>query len=135
MYNSFPQTVNVEPIEIEMSAGGRTLVTGYLSPSVNKESYTITASAFDKNSIICDDLKVNGSITLPNNTSISKTIIDEDDIIMLTFDPDMYSIDECKQMFEMWQNNFPNHKVIATFKGIKIDLIKDKGMRKGEVVW
>ena len=83
---------------------------------------------------IYGDLDVRGKIKTQQG-DVNTIEIDEDDVIMLTFDPKQYDIDECQQIFQMWQNNFPNHKIIATFKGVKIDLIKDKGNKKKEVSW
>ena len=83
---------------------------------------------------IYGDLDVRGKIKTQQG-DVNTIEMDEEDIIMLTFDPEQYDIDECQQIFQMWQNNFPNHKIIATFKGIKIDLIKDKGNKKKEVSW
>ena len=102
-----------------------TTTTPYISGGVMNGNGTVT---------IYGDIDVQGKIKTQQDDV--KTIeIDEEDVIMLTFDPEQYNIDECQQIFQMWQNNFPNHKIIATFKGIKIDLIKDKGNKKKEVSW
>lgn len=102
-----------------------TTTTPYISGGVTNGNSTVT---------IYGDIDVQGKIKTQQG-DVNTIEIDEEDIIMLTFDPEQYNIDECQQIFQMWQNNFPNHKIIATFKGIKIDLIKDKGNKKKEVSW
>ena len=84
--------------------------------------------------VIDGDLELGGKITIPHG-EIGKATLDEDDVIMLTFDIEQYDVAECQQILEMWQRNFPNHKVIATFKGVKVDFIKDKGRKNNEVAW
>lgn len=102
-----------------------TTTTPYISRGIMNGNGTVT---------VYGDLDVQGKIKTQQD-NVNTIEIDEDDVIMLTFDPEQYNIDECQQIFQMWQNNFPNHKIIATFKGIKIDLIKDKGNKKKEVSW
>ena len=102
-----------------------TTTTPYISGGAMTGNSTIT---------VYGDIDVQGKIKTQQD-NVNTIEIDEDDVIMLTFDPEQYNIDECQQIFQMWQNNFPNHKIIATFKGIKIDLIKDKGNKKKEVSW
>ncbi len=80
--------------------------------------------------------------TLPNEEpkievypKISHYDLKEDEIIMLTFDTDIWSLSQCKEILEMWKTNFPNHKVVGTVKGVEISFLKDENYSKSEVSW
>lgn len=42
----------------------------------------------------------------------------ENDIIVMTFDPDKYHLDEAATAFQTVEKKFPNHNFIGTAKGI-----------------
>lgn len=42
----------------------------------------------------------------------------ENDIIVMTFDPDKYHLDEAATAFQAVEKKFPNHNFIGTAKGI-----------------
>lgn len=60
--------------------------------------------------------------------------LQDNDVIILTFDIDIWSLDEVKQMFNTFVEAFPNHKILAKYNGVEIDIVHiDKD--ESEVSW
>lgn len=53
--------------------------------------------------------------------------VDKGDTIVIQFDQDIFDIDEAQQLLKVFQSNFPENDIIATFKGQEIKgVIKDE---------
>ena len=50
----------------------------------------------------------------------SKLDIKDGDNILITVDLDRYDIEDAQNMLQIFSKNFPNNKVIITFKGIEV---------------
>ena len=50
----------------------------------------------------------------------SKLDIKDGDNILVTVDLDKYYVEDAQNMLQIFQKNFPNNKVIITFKGIEV---------------
>ena len=58
----------------------------------------------------------------------------DNDVIILTFDTEIWDINEAKQMFNAFVDAFPHHKILAKCNGVEIDIVhmeKDES----EVSW
>lgn len=55
----------------------------------------------------------------------SKLDLKENDVILITVDLDKYDVDETYSMFQMICSEFPNNKVVCTFKGITIEKLRE----------
>lgn len=58
----------------------------------------------------------------------------DNDVIILTFDTEIWDINEVKQMFNTFVDAFPHHKILAKYNGVEIDIVhmeKDES----EVSW
>lgn len=58
----------------------------------------------------------------------------DNDMIILTFDTEIWSPNEVKQMFDAFIEAFPNHKILVKYNGVEIDIVhmeKDES----EVSW
>ena len=51
----------------------------------------------------------------------SKLDLKENDVILITVDLDKFDIDETYHMLQIVQKEFPDNKVVCTFKGISIE--------------
>lgn len=66
--------------------------------------------------------------------TIHEDQLKDNDIIILTFDNEVWDVDKIKQWVDYFQQDFPNHKIIAKFNGIQIDIFHvEKDER--EVSW
>ena len=52
--------------------------------------------------------------------------INEGDTIILTFDPEVYELDQIQPIVEYLSEQFYNNKVIAKIKGLDIDIEKSE---------
>ena len=57
---------------------------------------------------------------------ISKLDLKENDVILVTIDIDKYDTPEAYEIFKMIVKEFPDNKIVATFKGIEIEKLKEK---------
>ena len=57
---------------------------------------------------------------------LSKLDINKDDVILMTVDLDVFDIDTTNQMLKIMVSTFPDNKVVATFKGIEINKLREK---------
>ena len=48
--------------------------------------------------------------------------LEKDDVIILTFDPDVINIEDARAYYNYIQSEFPNHKVLGVPKDITIDI-------------
>lgn len=46
----------------------------------------------------------------------------DSDVIVMTFDPDKYHLDEAATVFQAVEKKFPNHNFIGTAKGIEFSV-------------
>ena len=46
--------------------------------------------------------------------------LDSKDTIVLQFDLDTFSIEEVQQLAKMWKREYPQNKIMITFKGAEI---------------
>lgn len=57
---------------------------------------------------------------------LSKLDLKKNDVIIVTIDLDKYDIGEAYSVFEIVQKSFSDNMVVATFKGIEINKLKEK---------
>ena len=57
---------------------------------------------------------------------LSKLDLKKNDVIIVTIDIDKYDIEEAYDIFEIVQKSFSDNMVVATFKGIEINKLKEK---------
>ena len=55
----------------------------------------------------------------------SKLDLKENDVILMTVDLDKFDIEETYRMFQIIQKEFPDNKVVCTFKGISIEKMRE----------
>jgi len=55
----------------------------------------------------------------------SKLDLKENDVILMTIDLDKFDIEGTYRIFQMIQKEFPDNKVVCTFKGISIEKMRE----------
>ncbi len=70
------------------------------------------------------DIMINDDIGLRCDLSVLK--IDKGDTIILTFDPEVYELNQIQPIVEYLSEQFYNNKVIAKIKGLDIDIEKSE---------
>ena len=58
----------------------------------------------------------------------------DNDVIILTFDTEIWSPDEVKQMFDAFIEAFPHHKILVKYNGVEIDIVHTE-KNESEVNW
>lgn len=41
--------------------------------------------------------------------------LQENDVVILTFDTEVFNIETCEQIYKEWQNAFPNNDILCKF--------------------
>lgn len=62
-------------------------------------------------------------VEIIHKNTIHEWQLKDNDVIILTFDITIWSVNEIKQMFDNFVNAFPDHKILAKYNGIEIDIV------------
>lgn len=60
--------------------------------------------------------------------------LQDNDVIILTFDIERWGLDEVKQMFDSFVKAFPNHKILVKYNDVEIDIVHTE-KDESEVSW
>lgn len=60
--------------------------------------------------------------------------LQNNDVIILTFDIEKWSLKKVEQIFSAFVEAFPNHKILAKYNGIEVDIIHTE-KNESEISW